>query len=527
MAKRTESPTRLCLILIIASLLSLLFLLSPFSLSSQMSSFSLSLDLNGSEGDQAVQSLDVFPNQVIFIQIFGKDIQNANSFSLRFEYHAIQVVYEGFDTGDVWPNTSALLEQDSGSVEINIASSDGSAMVNSGLIGTLRFRTTDAFSGTQIRLVRAVLGRGEQPEAVTLSVSVALQVAAPSSLDIDGNGFVDFSDFLALAGTFGSNRGDARYEGRLDLDSNGSIEFSDFLEFVGVFGKKVSRPFLPVCDRTAQVRDAIVAAVSVSTCGDVTEVHLAAIDSLRVVGTSLSELQADDFSGLTALTWLNLRGNQLTSLPDRIFDSLTALTWLNLGNNHLSTIPPELGNLSNLTYLHLGRNQLSGEIPVTLGNLNSLTYLSLGGNQLLGEIPAALGGLNSLTYLSLSDNELSGEIPSELGNLSRITSLYLSGNQLRGEIPAALGNLSNLERLGLNNNQLRGEIPSELSRLTNLTGLWLSDNPLRGALPQSLTELTKLKELHFGGGGLCAPLDAAFQAWLQGIANTNGSNCSG
>ena len=503
MVKRTESPSRLCLILIIASLLSLLFLLSPFSLSSQMSSFSLSLDLNGSEGDQAVQSLDVFPNQVIFIQIFGKDIQKANSFSVRFEYHATQVVYEGFDAGDVLLNAQALVEQGSGSVEINIASSDGSAIVNSGLIGTLRFRTTDAFSGTRIRLVRAELGRGGQSEAVTLSVSVTLQVAAPSSLDIDGNGFVDFSDFLALAGTFGSKRGDARYEGRLDLDSNGSIEFSDFLEFVGVFGKKVSRPFLPVCDRTAQVRDAIVAAVSVSTCGDVAEVHLAAIDSLRVVGTSLSELQADDFSGLTALTWLNLRGNQLTSLPDRIFDSLTALTWLNLGNNHLSTIPPELGNLSNLTYLHLGRNQLRGEIPVTMGNLTNLEWLYLSGNQLQGEIPIELGGLNSLTYLSLSDNELSGEIPSELGNLSNLTYLGLWNNALNGSIPVELGNLTNLERLELGGNQLSGP------------------------LPQSLTKLMKLEKFHFGGeGGLCAPLDAAFQAWLQGIKEANGPNCS-
>ncbi|MYF17664.1 MAG: hypothetical protein F4215_09845, partial [Gemmatimonadetes bacterium] len=155
MEKRTESPSRLCLIFIIASLLSLLFLLSPFTLSSQMSSFSLSLDLNGAEGDQAIQSLDVFPNQVIFIQVFGKDIQNANRLSVRFEYHVSQVVYEGFDVGDVLPNASAPPEQDSGFIEINIASSDGSAMVNSGLIGTLRFRTTDAFSGTQIRLVRA------------------------------------------------------------------------------------------------------------------------------------------------------------------------------------------------------------------------------------------------------------------------------------------------------------------------------------------------------------------------------------
>ena len=74
-----------------------------------MSSFSLSLYLDSSEGNQAVHSLAVFPNQVFSIQIFGKDIQSldrndsirsANSLSVRFEYGAIQAVYEGFAAGN-------------------------------------------------------------------------------------------------------------------------------------------------------------------------------------------------------------------------------------------------------------------------------------------------------------------------------------------------------------------------------------------------------------------------------------------
>ena len=88
MAKCKDSSSRLFPTLCIASLLNLMLLIFPWSLSSQTSSFSLSLDLNGSEGDQAIQSLDVFPNQVIFLQIFGKDIQNANSLLARFEYPA-------------------------------------------------------------------------------------------------------------------------------------------------------------------------------------------------------------------------------------------------------------------------------------------------------------------------------------------------------------------------------------------------------------------------------------------------------
>ena len=67
----------------------------------------------------------------------------------------------------------------------------------------------------------------------------------------------------------------------------------------------------------------------------------------------------------------------------------------------------------------------------------------------------------------------------------------------------------------------------ELGNLTNLTELNIGQNNLSGALPKSLTMLTKLTKFYFGGaGGLCAPADAAFQAWLEGIAQTSGSNCS-
>ncbi len=60
-----------------------------------------------------------------------------------------------------------------------------------------------------------------------------------TSADFNGDGKVDFSDFLAFAGSFGSNRGDVRYEVRFDLDGDGSVAFSDFLIFAGAFGSEV------------------------------------------------------------------------------------------------------------------------------------------------------------------------------------------------------------------------------------------------------------------------------------------------
>ena len=66
--------------------------------------------------------------------------------------------------------------------------------------------------------------------------------------------------------------------------------------------------------------------------------------------------------------------------------------------------------------------------------------LDLRDNKLSGELPEALGNLLNLTQLHLSVNpSLSGEIPEALGKLSNLETLNLGWNSLSGEIPKALG----------------------------------------------------------------------------------------
>ncbi len=225
-----------------------LFLISLliYPLSAQ-NNFSLSLDVDGSAGDQAVTSLDVSANEVIAIQIFGRDIQNTNGITTRFEYDASQVVYEGFDAGSVLPNAHVLSEQGTNPtfVGIGLASFGSQVTVNSGLVGTIRFRTTAAFSGTEIRLVRGDFVRGGQIETVVLNIRIALQVSDAPSSDFNGDGIVNLADFLLFVSRFGSRQGDGMYETLYDLDSDSVIGISDFLIFVSDFGKRVSSPVSP------------------------------------------------------------------------------------------------------------------------------------------------------------------------------------------------------------------------------------------------------------------------------------------
>ena len=243
----------------------------------------------------------------------------------------------------------------------------------------------------------------------------------------------------------------------------------------------------------------------------------------------LSEWYGVTTDGSGRVTWLDLPGNRLSGEIPAELGGLSNLEELFLGDNRLTgTIPSELGGLSNLTYLDLFRNQLTGAVPSELSSLSNLEGLHLSDNQLTGTIPSGLSGLSNLEGLFLDSNQLTGAIPSELGDLSNLVDLFLAGNQLTGTIPSELAAQSNLEQLFLADNHLSGEIPAELGNLSNLRQLDLRDNPiLSGPLPASFTGLTSLTYLRLDGTQLCAPTDAAFQAWLGGIGGRLGVvNCA-
>ena len=200
--------------------------------------FSLSLDGNTAAGDQGLTTLDVTSGSEVPIQLFINDIRGANGFSARFEYDAAQVGYEGFDRGSVLPNAQVLEVADTNptAIDISVVSFGGQATADSGLLGSVRFRTTDVFAGTTLRLVSAELGRREGREKLTLTdTGVTLRLATLTP-DFNGDGSVDFGDFVAFGMRFGASRGDDRYEAKYDLDEDGTIGFGDFLIFGQEFG---------------------------------------------------------------------------------------------------------------------------------------------------------------------------------------------------------------------------------------------------------------------------------------------------
>ena len=262
------------------------------------------------------------------------------------------------------------------------------------------------------------------------SFSISLDVNSAASdqdvtPDFDGDGMVGFSDFLALAGLFGSRQGDGRYEAKYDLDSDGAIGFSDFLIFSASFGKEVSSPG-----------------------GDATQVAIPDANLRAVIADSLGKasdapITQAEMATLTRLYAPNKNIRDLTGLEFAI-----NLTELNLSDNSIADVSP-LSNLTSLEILELFANSISDVTP--------------------------LRGLTRLEWLGLFDNSIEDVTP--LRGLTRLEILGLSDNSIANIAP--LSNLTNLQRLGLSNNSI-----SDLAPLVANTGLGegdeidVSNNPL-------------------------------------------------
>ena len=273
----------------------------------------------------------------------------------------------------------------------------------------------------------------------------------------------------------------------------------------------------PVCDRTPQVRDAIVAAVpGVSNCRDVTEAHLAAITDtvLELSGSSITELKPGDFDNLTNLRGLGLGDNQLSSLPEDIFENLINLEVLGLANTQLSSLPDGLfENLTNLRTLGLVNNTQLSSLPDGLfENLTNLRMLILSGNQ-LSSLPEGLFEYQTnLTMLDLSGNQLSS-LPDGLFN--KVTLLILSGNQL-SSLPEGLFDRVT-STLNLSDNQL-SSLPDGLFKgifdePPDFTGLELFGNPL-GPVPEDADFPTSLNLT--GNPGAPLPLTVSLEKVADG-----------
>ena len=150
---------------------------------------------------------------------------------------------------------------------------------------------------------------------------------------------------------------------------------------------------IDICDRTAAVADAIVAATaSFDFCHMVSPSDLPAITELDLTGRTGYGLKAGDFAGLPNLEVLNLSGYSLgghtwNQLPVGLFDGLDSLEVLDLSDTNLLNLNRGIfGGLDTLIELDLSDTLLQGNaVPVgVFDGLDSLEILRIANAGYLG-----------------------------------------------------------------------------------------------------------------------------------------------
>ena len=279
-----------------------------------------------------------------------------------------------------------------------------------------------------------------------------------------------------------------------------------------------------ICDRTQQVRDALLEALDADDCAAVDSESLAGVETLDLRSKRLTALRAGDFDDLTSLEHLHLDDNEMTTLPDGVFHGLTSLEELSLSDNLLTTLPDSVfDGLTSLRSLNLHINEMTTLPDGAFDGLTSLEHLHLYNNRLTALPEGVFDGLTRLKHLDLSSNRLTALPDGAFDGLTSLESLWLGGNLLTALPEGVFDGLTSLEHLYLYSNRLTALPEGVFDGLTSLERLHLYVNLLT-ALPEGVFDgLTRLEQLRLDSNRLTALPEGVFDG-LTRLEQLNLSN---
>ena len=262
--------------------------------------------------------------------------------------------------------------------------------------------------------------------------------------------------------------------------TDANLQYSQLRIQVYVYKSKTE--FVPLTDRTPQVRDELLAHVRRSqgddtlTASDVTAEMLAALQwfHLDLRDQGITSLKLGDFNGLSACTSVDLQDNELPRLVHNVFEGLDQAIAINLQNNDIGSIydsafynVPDLENINisnnRLRNMHqdiflyntklrevlLHRNEPMNTVRKGWFNgKQRIRQLTLAKNSISRIEQGAFTDMPGLTMLNIRDNEL--QYVDELEGLTQLTRLWVSGNPIADHSP--------LVRLKSNNPNLRIDV---------------------------------------------------------------------
>ena len=272
-------------------------------------------------------------------------------------------------------------------------------------------------------------------------------------------------------------------------------------------------PNLSVCDRTPQVRDAIVAWVErydgISDCNKIGAVQLQGVGEvyndigppsyrpLRLDGTGITELKQGDFAGLLSLTELHLQNNHLTTLPDSIFVGVPSLNRLYLNNNRLRKLSRHTfsGASAWISTLDLSNNLLISLPNNIFLDLTYLGGLNLHGNKFETLSERMFSGLRNLKSIDLGGNPFMTLPENAFRRLKELRTLHIKYGHFTTLPTDTFEHLKELQTLSMEHGALVMLPDSIFKNLIGLRKMRLHENSLEILSPDVFAGLKNLREL--------------------------------
>ncbi|WP_419947566.1 leucine-rich repeat protein [Candidatus Palauibacter sp.] len=257
-----------------------------------------------------------------------------------------------------------------------------------------------------------------------------------------------------------------------------------------------------VCDRTPEIRDALVVRSRADRCSSVTTEHLG-VTTLNLAGIAIPTLRPGDLSGLYNLRNLDLSGVGFTAFPIGVFADLTSLETLRLRDNGFETLPADaFAGLGRLKTLDLGDNALSTLSAESFAGLPSLETLELRSNALATLPAGAFSELASLERLHLGANDFTSLGEDAFAGLARLKWLYLANGRIGALEEGVFSGLVELESLLLQDSELDTLPAGVFAGLGSLTELRLDRNRLEALPVGAFSGLSRLESLRLYGNQL-------------------------
>ena len=223
------------------------------------------LDLDPEPENQAQVQVTTDPSEEIPVQLFVAQLPEVQAVRVRVQFDPAQVGYvvDSWKPGSFIDGGIILREEaeiEPGLVEVSVGTLGGRTGTGDGYLGSMTFRTAATFPGkrgedqTVLTAVRVwyLTGEGQQ-DSLHVLAEVTLAAKGDTWPDLDGNGEVQFADYLMFLRAFKKDSTSPGWDEelphspfpqtpyrRFDVDGDGSVGFVDFLRFGQAYREAVS-----------------------------------------------------------------------------------------------------------------------------------------------------------------------------------------------------------------------------------------------------------------------------------------------